>query len=146
MRYYFRALRNYAKFEGQASRKEFWWFYLFYYIFMILAMCLDYVCGTSMLNLMYTKIFLIAQPDIHELPMFALPAYTLLKFIGCIYFIYLYATYIPLIAISVRRLHDSGRTGWMFLVKFIPIPLVGTIWYLCLMAKKTKITNQYIEY
>jgi len=35
------------------------------------------------------------------------------------------ATLIPGIAVSVRRLHDTGRSGWLFLLIFIP--LVGVV-------------------
>lgn len=35
------------------------------------------------------------------------------------------AIFIPTLAVSVRRLHDSGRTGWWILVGFVP--LLGTL-------------------
>ena len=35
--------------------------------------------------------------------------------------IYVLAILIPSIAVSVRRLHDTGRSGWWILVSFIPI-------------------------
>lgn len=28
---------------------------------------------------------------------------------------------LPSIAVAVRRLHDTGRSGWWFLISFIPI-------------------------
>ena len=31
-----------------------------------------------------------------------------------------FAFILPFISVSVRRLHDLGKTGWMFLVVFIP--------------------------
>ena len=39
---------------------------------------------------------------------------------------------IPGLAVSVRRLHDIGKSGWMLLVGLIPI--VGLIWLIILMA------------
>jgi uncharacterized membrane protein YhaH (DUF805 family) len=42
------------------------------------------------------------------------------------------ATIIPGLAVSVRRLHDVGKSGWMLLIVFIP--LVGMIWLLVLLA------------
>jgi uncharacterized membrane protein YhaH (DUF805 family) len=38
---------------------------------------------------------------------------------------------IPTIAVSLRRLHDSGKTGWNLLLIFIPI--IGWIWLLILL-------------
>ncbi len=40
--------------------------------------------------------------------------------------LYSLAVLIPSIAVSVRRLHDTGRSGWMLLLLLIPI--VGFIW------------------
>jgi len=41
------------------------------------------------------------------------------------------ATIIPSIAIAVRRLHDLDRTGWWFLLGFIPLigAIILLIWY-----------------
>jgi uncharacterized membrane protein YhaH (DUF805 family) len=40
-------------------------------------------------------------------------------------FIFMIAEIIPSIAVSVRRLHDTGRSGWWILLQLIP--LVGWI-------------------
>ena len=48
------------------------------------------------------------------------------------YLIYALAMLIPGLAVAVRRLHDVGKSGWMFLV--VLIPLVGGIWLLVLMC------------
>jgi uncharacterized membrane protein YhaH (DUF805 family) len=51
---------------------------------------------------------------------------------------------IPGIAVSIRRLHDVGKSGWMQLVMFIP--LIGWIWFLILMAKEGDLgRNEYGE-
>lgn len=44
---------------------------------------------------------------------------------------YSLAVMLPGLAVAVRRLHDVGKSGWMFLVALIPI--VGGIWLLVLM-------------
>ena len=44
--------------------------------------------------------------------------------------LYSLATFIPSIAVAIRRLHDVGKSGWMLLVVFIP--LLGGIWLLVL--------------
>jgi uncharacterized membrane protein YhaH (DUF805 family) len=44
---------------------------------------------------------------------------------GTIGFLYGLAIFIPSIAVSVRRLHDTGRTGWWILIGLIP--LIGTL-------------------
>jgi uncharacterized membrane protein YhaH (DUF805 family) len=47
------------------------------------------------------------------------------------------------IASSVRRLHDRGKSGWYYLVSFIP--LVGPIWLIveCGCLRGTTGANQY---
>ena len=40
---------------------------------------------------------------------------------GAIGFIYSLAILIPSIAVSIRRLHDTGRSGWWILIGFVPV-------------------------
>ena len=43
----------------------------------------------------------------------------------------LLATFIPDLAVSARRLHDTGRSGWWFLISLIPIIgiILLVIWF-----------------
>lgn len=51
--------------------------------------------------------------------------------------------YIPLVAVGVRRLHDTGMSGWAHLVSLIP--LVG-LWVLVMLASEgEKEANKYGE-
>ncbi len=47
-------------------------------------------------------------------------------------YIYALAVLVPSLAVLVRRLHDTGRSGWWFFIGFVPI--VGAIWLLVLMC------------
>ncbi|MGW0363973.1 DUF805 domain-containing protein [Streptomyces sp. NPDC002990] len=49
-----------------------------------------------------------------------------------IYGLYLLATLVPTLAVTVRRLHDLGKSGWWYFIAFVP--LIGGIWLLVLMA------------
>jgi uncharacterized membrane protein YhaH (DUF805 family) len=49
-----------------------------------------------------------------------------------LYFIYLMAVLVPSLAVSVRRLHDLGKSGWLLLIVLIPI--VGPLILLVMMA------------
>ena len=51
---------------------------------------------------------------------------------GILYVLYLFITFIPQLAVSVRRLHDIGKSGWIFLVSLIP--LIGFLWMLILFT------------
>ncbi len=51
---------------------------------------------------------------------------------GAIGGLYGLAVLIPGLAVSVRRLHDIGKSGWMLLVVLIPV--IGAIWLIILFA------------
>jgi uncharacterized membrane protein YhaH (DUF805 family) len=56
--------------------------------------------------------------------------------------IILIAYFIPLLAAAVRRLHDTGRSGWWYLIGLIP--LVGFIILIVLLAGEGQpATNEY---
>jgi uncharacterized membrane protein YhaH (DUF805 family) len=48
-----------------------------------------------------------------------------------LFVLYVLATRIPALAVTVRRLHDVGKSGWMLFIGLIP--LIGSIWFLVLM-------------
>ena len=50
---------------------------------------------------------------------------TMVSALGVLTWVYTLATLIPSIAVGVRRLHDTGRSGWWGLLALIP--LIGTI-------------------
>lgn len=50
--------------------------------------------------------------------------------LGWLYYIYCLAVLIPGLAVFVRRLHDTGRSGWWIFIALIP--LIGAIWLLVL--------------
>ncbi len=118
MNWYMKVLRDYTVFSGRASRTEYWMFVLFNIIALIIAAIIDNILGT---NFKYGTI---------KMPY------------GYIYLLYVLAVLIPSLAVTVRRLHDTGRTGWWILIGLIPI--IGGIWLLVLMIlESTPGENQY---
>ena len=97
MNWYLEVLKKYAVFSGRARRKEYWFFVLFNAIFAIAAMILDNILGLAIEDVGY----------------------------GPFYILYALATIVPGVAVSVRRLHDIGKSGWYILLAFIPC--VGAI-------------------
>ena len=99
MEYYVNVIKNYATFSGRARRKEYWMFALFNIIFSIVASLIDRFTGLSI--------------DISGVS------------IGIISSIYSLFILIPSLAVIVRRLHDTNRSGgWIFIGL---IPLIGWI-------------------
>lgn len=116
MNWYLKVLKQYADFSGRARRREYWMFVLYNLIFAIAAMIIDNLSGLVIDGLFY----------------------------GVFYFIYILAVLIPGLAVTVRRLHDTGKSGWMVFISLIP--LIGAIWLLVLLATDSESgVNQYGE-
>jgi uncharacterized membrane protein YhaH (DUF805 family) len=50
--------------------------------------------------------------------------------------------FLPGLAVTIRRLHDTSRSGWWFLLSILP--LIGSIVLLVFLASDTKLeTNQW---
>ncbi len=61
---------------------------------------------------------------------------------GVLGMLYGLAVLIPSIAVSVRRLHDTDRSGWWFLIALVP--LIGIIVLIVFMVRdSTPLENQY---
>ena len=105
MDWFLYALQRYREFSGRSRRKEFWMYTLFYLLLAIGALFLDNLFG------------FISIGDVRG------PFYTLFVVI----------MFLPTIAVSVRRLHDVGKSGWWLLVGIIPV--IGFIWLLIYMAR-----------
>lgn len=62
--------------------------------------------------------------------------------VGLLYGLYALALLIPNIAVAVRRLHDTGRSGWFLLIGLIP--LIGAIVLIVFFAQDSQPgDNQY---
>ncbi len=51
---------------------------------------------------------------------------------GVLYVLYLLAVVLPSLAVTVRRLHDLGKSGWWVFISLVP--LIGGIWLLVLLV------------
>ena len=110
--WYIKVLKKYAVFSGRARRKEYWMFVLFNFIFSLVASLLDLV-------IFFTGLLGFG-------PLFV----TGFVGFGLVSTVYSLAVLVPSLAVSVRRLHDIGRSGWYLLI--VLIPFAGPIWFLVL--------------
>jgi len=100
---------NYATFQGRASRSEFWWWYLFTSIVSFIVFIPVIPWYTELLNASVSEGGAVALPAMTGLATFGLVLST----------IWSLAILIPTIAVAVRRLHDTGRSGWWLLLWFL---------------------------
>lgn len=104
-------LSQYVGFSGRARRSEFWYFALFYVLVSIVAGILDGVLSTQAGSF------------------------------GIIGWVVNLALLLPYLAVSIRRLHDTSRSGWWWLLGLIP--LVGTIILIVWYCQDSHPDNQY---
>lgn len=106
---------KYAQFNGRADRKEFWYFVLFYIVVMAILSILD------------GMLFGGAQTYSGDNGLSYSSSGPLAAVFGI-------GSFIPFLAAAVRRLHDTGKTGWWILLGLIP--LIGTIILIVFYAQK----------
>lgn len=89
---------NYATFRGRSRRSEYWFIQLFLVVTNLFAAVID---------------FSLMDGDVE-------------RFIangggGIVGLIWIFATIVPALAVLVRRLHDTGKTGWWALMILLPV-------------------------
>jgi len=92
-------LSKYATFTGRASRPEYWWWTLFVFLVSI---------GLSLIDNLALAPALGFEPFQDDTP-------------GILSLIFSLAVLVPGLAVSVRRLHDIGRSGWWLLIVLVPV-------------------------
>jgi len=104
-------LTKYATFSGRARRSEYWWFFLFNILVSIAAGIIDAILRTRAGGL------------------------------GLVGTVAALALLLPGLAVGVRRLHDTGRTGWWLLIGLIPC--VGFVVLLIFFLSDSQPDNAY---
>jgi len=114
MDWYLKAMKSYATFQGRSTRSEYWYFMLFFTLMIVLPFVIAGFLGVG---------------ENGQMIMFTIAGIALLVHI------------IPSIAISVRRLHDIGKSGWWYFISFIPY--VGSIAIMIMAMIDSKDDNEY---
>lgn len=115
MNEYVNVIRNhYADFRGRARRREYWMFYLINML-VSLALYLPFAVQAA------------SAPDPATVTPSGLALLSLV--VAGLYSLFVL---IPSLAVSVRRLHDTGRSGWWYLINFVPF--VGGLVFLIFMV------------
>ena len=112
MKWFLKVLKQYSDFSTRARRKEYWMYSLFLTLFTFVVMFMDTTLGLDF-NM-----------------------YDVSLGYGWLYTIFSLATILPSLAVSVRRLHDIGKSGKILFIIFIP--LIGAIWLLVLTLKDSQ--------
>lgn len=138
MKWFIKALKQYADFKGRSRRTEYWMFSLFTLIIGVILTLIEIMTGTF-------------NYFVNMGPLSAL--------FGLVIFL-------PSISVNIRRLHDVGKSGWLILLPsillfgtilvfglidewidlFLLVPFAGSIWYFILMIRDSQPgANEYGE-
>ena len=99
MNWYLLPFKKYATFSGRSRRQEYWMFFLFNIIISIVLAILDQLLGLKL-----------TSEGVNNT--------------GVLGGIYSLVTFIPSLAVAVRRLHDTNRSGWYLLLPIAPYVLI----------------------
>ena len=96
------AFKNYANFQGRATRSEFWWFQLFYLIVIIAIEILGGILGRNGIGIAMGALVLVGL-----------------------------GFFLPGLGLVIRRLHDTDRSGWWIFISMVPLVggILLLVWY-----------------
>ena len=121
-----RFFKKYATFSGRASRGEYWWFALLnIVVFAVLyAFLVPGLISAS------------TAASTGGTPQFGAGYYLISSLVS----LWSLGTLVPSIAVAVRRLHDTGHSGWFYLL--VLIPFVGAIILIIFFASATSLNAE----
>ena len=129
--------RNYFGFDGRATRREFWYWALFRY-------------GIILTGVLFVILQAYAQ-GYHDGVLAAAPlkwsdgSASLIDYqppLGMVMMAFLALTFIPNAAVSIRRLHDSGKSGWWFVALNL-LPLGELVLFVFYLLKSSSGPNRF---
>ena len=126
----FEPLRKYVQFEGRARRSEYWLFSLFIFLTGIPVGILLIVAGVGAAGAGSDSAASVGAAGFSAI---------LLLLVGAFYL----AMFLPSLAVSVRRLHDSDKSGWLLLLGLIPFG--GFVIFIFTVLDGTPGPNRYGE-
>lgn len=94
---------NYSNFEDRARCSEYWGFVLYKLVVYI--------------SLKLVLMLLVAVTGIYELSFIA--------------YLWSFGLFVPSLAVGVRRLHDTGRSGWWYLIALTGIGVFVLFYWFC---------------
>jgi uncharacterized membrane protein YhaH (DUF805 family) len=118
--------QKYAEFRGRASRPEFWWFALLYYLVIFAPI---------------VPLIAIGSVGRGDQPWDEADMNVAGVVFGIVIGVAVLALIIPYLAVGTRRLHDTGKPGWWWFITLVPF---GSIILIVFWASEgDKGSNQY---
>jgi uncharacterized membrane protein YhaH (DUF805 family) len=114
-------LKKYTDFNGRLSRRGYWYFVLANIIVSYSIAAIIFVIENVSIELNGTYNGLTSEAS---------------------QYLYMIALFIPGLAAGVRRLHDTNRSGWYYLLLFIPL-IGGIVLLIFLLERGNQQSNDY---
>lgn len=113
-------------FSGRSSRSEFWYFMLLFILLYLVVAVVD-------------QFLVAATVDIRELPLgHYIPMGMVDPNVGVLVLLYRPIMAIPTIAVTIRRLHDVGKSGRLCLLWVLPMPVLGWLYLVPLLCRPSR--------
>ncbi|GAB7023266.1 DUF805 domain-containing protein [Salidesulfovibrio brasiliensis] len=113
MKWFIKVVKNFAVFKGRASRREYWMFILFFILFSLVLAFIDGLIGT----------------------------FDPVSGFGLLSGLFALLMLLPNIAVTVRRLHDTGRSG-LWALAFV-IPILNLVLFIFMLLPSSYGDNKY---
>ena len=112
--------KQYVGFGGRASREEYWYFVLYHSMIpLTLLSVVGFIANLDVLALLGSAVGFII-------------AFTL----------YYLITFLPALSVAIRRIHDTGKSGWWIFISLVPF--IGSILLLIILAQYSQpFTNKW---
>jgi len=126
--------RNYVGFSGRATRSEFWWWQLFVFLVAVVLTFIDQLGGLHLTGATDWNIntggstFVVTNPG---MPLLASIWYLVVL--------------LPSIAMTMRRFHDAGHSGWWWLWTILLnfLCCAGFVIWIVFALQKSQPDNKY---
>jgi uncharacterized membrane protein YhaH (DUF805 family) len=124
-----KGFKNYFRFSGSSSRSEFWYFTLFWFLAYVIVGLVDHAMLTPVVNL--------RELSFGEY----IPLGRIDPEVGLLTLLFRPVMMIPTLSVTVRRLHDVGKSGWYVLLWVLPVPVLGWLWLIPLLIKPSQYSS-----
>ena len=120
------SFKNTFNFAGKSGKREFWFFVLFFFVAYVIVWVLD-------------EVFLESTVNIKDFPMgHLIPAGYFDPQVGLAVLLFRPIMAIPTLSVTVRRLHDIGKSGWWSVLWVLPVPVLGWFWLVPWLLRPSK--------
>jgi uncharacterized membrane protein YhaH (DUF805 family) len=100
-------------FSGRARRAEYWWFALYLFVAALAAQ------GALLYFMMQDPAFLAAMTSEEAAQAWFKQSPDAMRTAGIFFLGYVVLAWLPQLAVTVRRLHDTDRSGWFIFMPFL---------------------------